>query len=77
MPLGQTLQILQTDIAELSVDAVVNPTNSTLYMGGMVGSRLMAIGGPVFAKVMDDARSDISNLQKNDGNLQAYSNRRI
>ncbi|KAL5969243.1 Core histone [Taenia solium] len=66
LPLGQTLQIVQTDIAELNVDAIVNPTNSTFYMGGMVGSRLMTMGGAAFAKVMDDARSNITNLQKND-----------
>lgn len=69
MPLGQTLQIVQTDIAELSVDAVVNPTSSTLYMGGMVGSRLMAVGGAAFAKVIEGARTDISHLQKNGGNF--------
>ncbi|VDM33625.1 unnamed protein product [Hydatigera taeniaeformis] len=65
LPLGQTLQIVQADIAELSVDAVVNPTNSTFWMGGMVGSRLMAVGGDAFAKVMRDVRSCITNLQKN------------
>ncbi|KAL5107877.1 Core histone [Taenia crassiceps] len=66
LPLGQTLQIVQADIAGLNVDVVVNPTNSTLYMGGMVGSRLMTVGGAAFAKIMDDARSSITNLQKND-----------
>ncbi|KAH9281081.1 Core histone macro-H2A.1 [Echinococcus granulosus] len=65
LPLGQTLQIIQTDIAGLNVDAIVNPTDSALSMGGMVGSRLLAVGGAAFAKVMDDARSNITNLQKN------------
>ncbi|CDS39379.1 H2A histone family member Y [Echinococcus multilocularis] len=65
LPLGQTLQIIQTDIAGLDVDAIVNPTDSALSMGGMVGSRLLAVGGAAFAKVMDDARSNITNLQKN------------
>uniref|UniRef100_A0A5K3F1U1 Histone H2A n=1 Tax=Mesocestoides corti TaxID=53468 RepID=A0A5K3F1U1_MESCO len=67
MPFGQVLQILQTDIADLNVDAVINPTNERLYMGGMVGSRLMAVGGSKFAKVIADARSDIQHLQKLDG----------
>lgn len=67
MPLGQHLEIVQTDITALTVDAVVNPTNSTLYMGGMVGSRLMEVGGSSFAKVMADARTNVSNLQKNEG----------
>lgn len=66
MPLGQSLKIVQTDIVELSVDAVVNPTNSTLYMGGMVGTRLMQVGGPEFAKIMQDAQTEISHLQKNE-----------
>ncbi|VDL57507.1 unnamed protein product [Hymenolepis diminuta] len=66
MPLGQSLKIVQTDIVELSVDAVVNPTNSTLYMGGMVGTRLMQAGGPEFAKIMQDAQTEISHLQKNE-----------
>ncbi|KAM7543260.1 hypothetical protein Aperf_G00000003919 [Anoplocephala perfoliata] len=66
MPLGQVLKIVQTDIVESPVDAVVNPTNGTLYMGGMVGTRLMEVGGPAFAKIMQDARTEISHLQKND-----------
>ncbi|VDN97210.1 unnamed protein product [Rodentolepis nana] len=66
MPTGQSLKIVQTDIVELYVDAVVNPTNRTLYMGGMVGTRLMEVGGAEFAKIMQDARTEISHLQKND-----------
>ncbi|EUB60495.1 Core histone macro-H2A.1 [Echinococcus granulosus] len=69
LPLGQTLQIIQTDIAGLNVDAIVNPTDSALSMGGMVGSRLLAVGGAAFAKVMDDARSNITNLQKNNASV--------
>ncbi|VUZ57071.1 unnamed protein product [Hymenolepis diminuta] len=71
MPLGQSLKIVQTDIVELSVDAVVNPTNSTLYMGGMVGTRLMQAGGPEFAKIMQDAQTEISHLQKNETDVHA------
>lgn len=37
LPSGQTLEIVQANIAELAVDAVVNPTNANFYMGGMVG----------------------------------------
>nr|CDS25998.1 H2A histone family member Y [Hymenolepis microstoma] len=66
MPMGQSLKIVQTDIVELYVDAVVNPTNSALYMGGMVGTRLMQVGGSEFAKIMQDARTEISHLQKNE-----------
>ena len=66
MPGNQVLRILQTDIVQLSVDAVVNPTNDTLYMGGMVGSRLMAVGGAAFAQIMADARRD-NTLTKLDG----------
>ncbi|VDK79631.1 unnamed protein product [Dibothriocephalus latus] len=35
LPSGCVLQIVQADMAELSVDAVVNPTSSNFYMGGM------------------------------------------
>lgn len=67
LPNGQTLQVLQADIANLAVDAVVHPTNDSFYMGGMVGTCLMKVGGAAFAEVMDNARKDIRTLQKLDG----------
>jgi len=52
LPSGQTLEIVQANIAELAVDAVVNPTNANFYMGGMVGSSLITAGGTAFAQHM-------------------------
>ena len=31
------MTVLQGDIAKITADAIINPTNSTYYMGGEVG----------------------------------------
>ncbi|BHF68424.1 hypothetical protein SprV_0301145800 [Sparganum proliferum] len=59
LPNGRVLQVVQADMAELSVDAIVNPTSSNFYMGGMVGSRLTSKGGVQFAEVMRQTRQDL------------------
>lgn len=64
MPSGKVLKVVQADIVDLSVDALVNPTNNNFYMGGMVGTRLMQVGGAEFDKIIRDARTEISNLRK-------------
>ena len=71
LPLGQTLQILQVDVAELIVDAVVNPSNFALYTGGVVGSRLMAVGD-AFVDVMLEARRTNTCLPKNESNFAEH-----
>lgn len=46
--LGQKLTVIQGDISQLTVDAVVHPTNSNLSLAGQCGSTLRSSGGPSF-----------------------------
>ena len=46
--LGQKLTVIQGDLSTLSCDAVVHPTNASMYLGGEVGSSLLKVGGAEF-----------------------------
>lgn len=61
--LGQKLQVVQADISTINSDAIVHPTNSTLYLGGEVGNALEKKGG----KELVDA---VSELRKKNGQLE-------
>lgn len=61
--LGQKLQVVQADISIVESDAVVHPTNSSLYSGGEVGSALEKKGGKEFAEAL-------SELKKKNGPLE-------
>lgn len=61
--LGQKLQVVQADISTVESDAVVHPTNSSLYTGGEVGSALEKKGG----KELTDA---LQELKKKNGPLE-------
>ncbi|XP_077330120.1 core histone macro-H2A.1 isoform X4 [Lithobates pipiens] len=50
--LGQKLQVVKADIANLESDAVVHPTGSDLYTGGEVGSALEKKGGKEFLEAI-------------------------
>lgn len=50
--LGQKLQVVQADISVVESDAVVHPTNSSLYTGGEVGSALEKKGGKEFTEAL-------------------------
>lgn len=50
--LGQKLQVVKADIANLESDAVVHPTGSDLYTGGEVGSALEKKGGKEFLEAV-------------------------
>nr|XP_057942435.1 core histone macro-H2A.1 isoform X2 [Doryrhamphus excisus] len=50
--LGQKLQVVQADISIVESDAVVHPTNSSLYTGGEVGSALEKKGGKEFVEAV-------------------------
>ncbi|XP_036444079.1 core histone macro-H2A.1 isoform X2 [Colossoma macropomum] len=54
--LGQKLQVVQADIATIDSDAVVHPTNSSLYTGGEVGSALEKKGGKEFGEAVLELR---------------------
>ncbi|KAM8900166.1 core histone macro-H2A.1 isoform 2-T2 [Spinachia spinachia] len=61
--LGQKLQVVQADISMVDSDAVVHPTNSSLYSGGDVGSALEKKGGKEFSEAL-------SELKKRSGPLE-------
>ncbi|XP_052385252.1 core histone macro-H2A.1 isoform X6 [Oncorhynchus keta] len=54
--LGQKLQVVQADISTIDSEAVVHPTNSTLYTGGEVGGALEKKGGEDFVDAMLELR---------------------
>nr|XP_006631838.1 PREDICTED: core histone macro-H2A.1 isoform X2 [Lepisosteus oculatus] len=54
--LGQKLQVVQADIANIDSDAVVHPTNSDLYTGGEVGNALEKKGGKEFTEAISELR---------------------
>ncbi|XP_041808156.1 core histone macro-H2A.1 isoform X1 [Chelmon rostratus] len=61
--LGQKLQVVQADISSVESDAVVHPTNSSLYTGGEVGSALEKKGGKEFTDALQE-------LKKKNGPLE-------
>lgn len=61
--LGQKLQVVQADISIVESDAVVHPTNSSLYTGGEVGTALEKKGGKEFTEAL-------SELKKKNGPLE-------
>ncbi|XP_068587691.1 core histone macro-H2A.1 isoform X2 [Cebidichthys violaceus] len=61
--LGQKLQVVQADISIVDSEAVVHPTNSSLYTGGEVGSALEKKGGKEFTEAL-------SELKKKNGPLE-------
>ncbi|XP_070699348.1 core histone macro-H2A.1 isoform X2 [Pempheris klunzingeri] len=61
--LGQKLQVVQADISIMESDAVIHPTNSSLYTGGEVGSALEKKGGKEFTEALQE-------LKKKNGPLE-------
>ncbi|XP_019904165.1 core histone macro-H2A.1 isoform X5 [Esox lucius] len=54
--LGQRLQVVQADISTVGSEAVVHPTNSSLYTGGEVGGALEKKGGKEFVDAILELR---------------------
>lgn len=50
--LGQKLTVIQGDISELTVDAVVHPTNASFNLGGQCGTSLKDTGGESFLEAV-------------------------
>ncbi|KAM4620241.1 core histone macro-H2A.1 [Polymixia lowei] len=61
--LGQKLQVVQADISIIESDAVIHPTNSSLYTGGEVGNALEKKGGKEFSEA-------VLELKKKNGPLE-------
>lgn len=56
------LTVLQADITDVAVDAIVHPTNNAFYLGGEVGSAISRAGG-------QKVRNEIDKVHKTNGNL--------
>ncbi|XP_034033835.1 core histone macro-H2A.1 isoform X2 [Thalassophryne amazonica] len=61
--LGQKLQVVQADISIIESDAVVHPTNSSLYTGGEVGTALEKKGGKEFTDALQDLKKKSGPLE--------------
>ncbi|KAK2170476.1 hypothetical protein NP493_1151g00008 [Ridgeia piscesae] len=60
--LGQKLTVIQGDLVTVSADAIVHPTNNTLYMGGEVGGAIEKVGGAKFAQEVKDLLAIVKHL---------------
>ncbi|KAI0212103.1 Core histone macro-H2A.1 [Lamellibrachia satsuma] len=60
--LGQKLTVLQGDLVTVSVDAIVHPTNDTLFMGGEVGGAIEKVGGAKFVQEVKDLLASVKHL---------------
>lgn len=61
--LGQSLSVIQGNIADMKVDAIVNPTNGALSLTGEVGTALKKAGGSAF-------EDEVKSLSKDNGPLE-------
>ncbi|GFR74775.1 core histone macro-H2A.1-like [Elysia marginata] len=51
--LGQKLTVMQGDLVKATADAIVHPTNSSMYFGGEVGQAIQRAGGKEFQQEVD------------------------
>ena len=56
---GELLYIVENDIADVEVDAIVHPTSSGMGTGGQVGQVLARVGGPAFTKAIRNHNGSI------------------
>ncbi|XP_063059714.1 core histone macro-H2A.1 [Engraulis encrasicolus] len=54
--LGQKLQVVQADISTIDSEAVIHPTNGSLYIGGEVGSALEQKAGKELTEACNELR---------------------
>ena len=57
---GQKLTVVQGDLAKITCDAVIHPTNSSLSLSGQCGSALSQAGGPLFRSEVNKVSGSIS-----------------
>ena len=60
------MTVVQADITDVKVDAIVHPTNNSFYLGGEVGSAISRKGG-------QKVRDIVHNLHLTSGNLAVGS----
>lgn len=54
---GISMRLIKEDITELVVDAIVNPANRDLVLGGGVAGRIREKGGSIIQKECDELRN--------------------
>eukprot|EP00794_Sanderia_malayensis_P011920 gene11920-13154_t len=61
--LGQQLMVVQGDLSDMDVDAVVHPTNGSFNMSGEVGTSLRNAGGEEFVKAVNELHESHGDLE--------------
>ncbi len=61
---NSTIELAQGDITELSVDAVVNPANAQLILGGGVAGAIKTKGGSSIQRECDQIRQSQSEMRQ-------------
>jgi histone H2A len=61
--------VVQSDIVDVVVDAIVHPTNASFYLGGEVGSAISAKGGKETRDIVARLNTDHGNLAVGGGNF--------
>ena len=56
------MTVVQADITNVKVDAIVHPTNNSFYLGGEVGSAISKKGGQKVRDIVKDLHLKVGNL---------------
>jgi histone H2A len=71
------LVVLQADIVNVCVDAIVHPTNATFHLGGQVGQAVATKGGMELRNAVADLQRSHGSLGVCQGNFQFLSVRKM
>ena len=66
------LSVVQGDISDFEVDAIVHPTNASFYVGGEVGAALSKAGGDDFLKAVESLHKSHGDLETSGGENHDY-----
>ncbi len=69
LPSGQKLTVVQADITDVVVDAIVHPTNASFYLGGEVGNAISNRGGQKVRDIVKQLHITNGNLAVGGGRL--------
>jgi histone H2A len=67
------LTVIQGDIVQVAADAIIHPTNASLYMGGEVGQAIEKAGGKDFQQEVKQLLDTHGNLDTAGGESQLFS----
>eukprot|EP00118_Oscarella_pearsei_P003125 m.13070 g.13070 ORF g.13070 m.13070 type:complete len:362 (+) comp24463_c0_seq2:83-1168(+) len=72
--LGQKLIVVQGDLATMTADAVIHPTNSQMSLGGQVGGSLSAAGGAALQQAVTDCQQSHGSLKETEAAISDAPN---